>query len=83
MTISDMCNIGLDMYLDSVEAYASRPDVKQARQIRKALDEAEFKAAMVEAKHRLSALTRQVGNGQYKYEMDGADVDVKAFLHEE
>ncbi len=79
-TMSDICNLALGMYPETVEKYITRPLVREAMQMRKALDEAEFKKSVVEMRFKLSNLSHEVGNGQYKHAIESAENDVRLFL---
>lgn len=81
-TMSDICNIAISMYPESVEKYITRPLVREAMQMRKALQEAEFKKSVVDMRFKLANLGHEVGNGQYKAAIEGAENDVRLFLPE-
>lgn len=81
-TVSDVCNQGIIMYYESVEAYTSRPDVRKALQVRRALQEAKFKEDTVAMQNELRRLSYSVGNGQFSEALDQSENDVKLFLPE-
>lgn len=81
-TMSDICNLALGLYPETVEKYITRPGVREAIQMRHALDEAEFKKSVVDMRFKLANLGHEVGNGQFRAAIDSAEKDVKLFLPE-
>lgn len=81
-TVSDVCNLGIVLYYESVEEYTSRPDVRKAIQVRRAYQEAKFKEDTMQMQNELRRLTYSVGNGQFAEALNQSEKDVKLFLPE-
>lgn len=68
------------MYIESVAEYSSRPDVREAIRLSRALNEARAKQHILEMQQELGMLSHKVGNGQVKRALEYAEPDMKLFL---